>query len=351
MYQGLCVAILLLCFQGVLSGQTLLPSEIEPAAFAELLSQNRQNNRQTFAAQLLTAERAVTNGDFTEAMIHYNKAATLGAPNSRWYLGKSALHLQLGEELNAQLVLKEGIDTYPFSNRLAMAYARQTFLRAERLPTDEEIEKMKLPVVAKVQVKALIAFWQKDLIRGLLETERAHYLAPDELIDAELAKEYLTTSAQFSLSYWEGDCGSGSGPNHIKYETGSFEQLYLNSIAQAVRKVNKLYQDSSLNQGQENKDFAISLKWLADVRVATLRDFVNRGHLGRFQDPMLVDLYILDKAGHLKGATAQLFLKTPAFYSQEVKEELLVMMPEMTAAQRYMDTQWSDDVDAFLAKF
>jgi len=36
---------------------------------------------------------------------------------------------------------------------------------------------------------------------------------------------------------------------------------------------------------------------------------------------------------------------------QEVKDELLALMPEMTAAQQYMDTQWSEDVDAFLAKF
>lgn len=331
--------------------QTLMPSELGADEFRRLLQQNRQNNTNSFGAQLVAAERAFAAEDFSKALLHYDRAAKFGAPNSRWFLGKSALFQAMGKELNAQLVLKDGVKMYPYSNRLAMAFARQTILKAERLPTYEEIEELKLPSVAKVQVKALVAFRQNDYVTGLLATERAHYLAPDELIDAELAETYFIKSVELSLSFYNGDCGQGSMRKPLSYEPGSFEDVYWGSMVKSIRTLNKLLQDSSIQRLNEIDRTAFFINKVVDIRVATLRNFVVDGHLGRFQDPMLVDLHILDKAGHLKGATAQLFLKSPKTFSVAHKDDLTAMLPQIAAAQQYMDTQWSKDVDAFLAKF
>ena len=337
------ICILLLVVSGSLMAQTVSPNAIDPGEFARLIQKKKQDNRQTFAAQLLVAERAFVAEDYTKALFHYEKAAALGAPNSRWYLGKSALYQALGDDLNAQLVIKEGIKVYPFSNRLALAHARQTVLKRDRLPSDEELDKMKLPAVAKVQVKALLAFRQNDFIRGLLETERAHYLAPDELLDTELAQKYLQTSYNFSVAYVEDDCGTGSIPNHVPYQTGTFEDVYLRSVESAVRTYNT-HQKDSLGDIRQ-------LVRLSEIRTTILRDFVKKGHLGRFQDPMLVDLYILDNADHLTSATLGMFLKSLGPIDSESEQQISPYLPKIAAAQQYMDTQWSKDVDAFLERF
>ena len=332
---------LLLCLQGGLAAQTLSPSDIEPGAFAKLLSENKQNNRQTFAAQLLSAERAFENRAYDEALIYYDKAATLGAPNSRWYLGKSALYTKLGKDAEAFQVIKDGKEVYPFSNRLALAYARNTVLK-KGTPTTEEVEELDLPPMAKVQLNALIAFKQKDLVKGLLETERAHYLAPEELLDQELSNQYLQALFNFSVAYLDDD--QVKSPSYISYPEGSFENLYLKSTESAVRAYNT-------HHANEIPEGVLALVRLADIRTSSLRDFVKKGHLGRFQDPMLVDLYILDDANHLRGATLLMYMNSIGQITSFDTEAIAPYLNEMAAAQQYMDTKWGADVDEFLARF
>ncbi len=328
-------------FNRGLIAQTLLPSEMEPGAIAQFLSQNKQNNTQTFAAQLLAAERAFANEDFNAALFHYDKAATLGAPNSRWYLGKSALFTNMGRDAEALQLIVDGKKVYPYSNRLALAYARMTTLQ-EGTPTAEEIEEMDLPPVAKVQLKALVAFKNKDLVRGLLETERAHYLAPDESIDQDLSNQYLQAFFKLSMAYQSDSLNAA--PEHISYPDGSLESLYLKSIKTAVGAYNT-------HHAKEDAEGILALVRLADIRTSSLRDFVKKGHLGRFQDPMLVDLYILDNADHLRGATLLMYLNFLGQLNTAAEIAVAPYLPEMATAQQYMDTKWGDDVDAFLARF
>ena len=84
----------------------------------------------------------------------------------------------------------------------------------------------------------------------------------------------------------------------------------------------------------------------AKLRAVALRLFVREGGLARWPDPMLIDLYVLDRAGHLETATAlQLAWLAPA---EALRFERAAVGP-VSRARRYMAEDWRDAADAWRA--
>ena len=318
------------------SAQTLTPDQLGAQEFSRLLDRSKQTMQQTYLASLQRAELALLEDEWSEAVAHFAKAAESGSPNSRWYLGMSRAQQKLGDTNAARAVLEEGYRTYPYSSQLGLALFRLLYLSEATVDIELAIKELKLKPPAAAQAKALLAFRQNKVATGLLETERAHYLAPDEPIDPVLSQQFVLTLALAA----EGQIQQAKLLQSTQDVT-TLEAAYLDATFRAATKISAAT-DTSVS--------APSIKTLADFRTVTLREFVQSGHLGRFQDPMLVDLYVLDRQNHLTGATLAMLFQMLGRSEIQLWEQYESHRREIEAAIRYMDTRWAADVEAFLAQ-
>lgn len=199
--------------------------------------------------------------------------------------------LALGQDSAAYRTLAEGLATYPHAVRLLRLGPTRAMLRDSLSLLAVQADR-RYPDALKYELRAGFAFRQNDFATGLLEAERASYVygGGDDLgvetkrAVAEAYARLLTTAT----------VGGPTRSSTVAIDTSAdFAETYARAFRQAADKMRAGGLDSLTN-----------LMAVAKLRAVALRLFVREGGLARWPDPMLIDLYVLDRAGHLETATA-----------------------------------------------
>lgn len=299
----------------------------DPGSIALELQSRRRTAGVDYEAQLLAAERAFVAGDYAGV------EARLRALTERTFLDSRAIELAyrtqraLGRDSTAAATLREGLTTYPHAVRLLRIAPTEAALAGALTPADIEAER-RYPPALHAELKALVAFRQNRHATGLLEAERAayQYLGRHDLglvtkkAIAEVYARMLTQKPNATPSF--------AAPGI------DFDEAYEHAYAGAAARLRAGGLDT-LNQ----------LEQVAKLRAVALRLFVRDGGLARWPDPMLVDLYVLDRAGHLETATAlQLGWMAP----NELLELERSAPTRVLRARTYIEEDWRAAVDAYL---
>ena len=317
--------LLVLCFGASLPAA--FSQQAAPGDIALQLQRRSQRAGVDYDAQLLRAERAYVAGDYAAV------SARLEALSEHTFLDSRAIELAYrtqratGRDSTAAATLREGLATYPHAVRLLRIAPSEAALRDE-LTLAQVIGDRRYPDALKYELKAVLAFRQNRPYTGLLEAERAAYLyeGGNELGDmtrqavAETYARLLTQAPEAVAAIAEPGI--------------SFDEAYGRAFAQGAARL----------RSGGGLDTMGRLKQVAKLRAVALRLFVREGGLARWPDPMLVDLYVLDKAGHLETATMlQLAWLAP--------EELLGLEQaapgRVLRARRYMREEWRAAADAY----
>ena len=291
------------------------------------LRRTRQGAGVDYDAQLRRAESAFAAGDYPRVQ------ALLSALAQQTFLESRAIELiyraqrATGRDSLAAETLREGLATYPHAVRLQRLAPMAAALRGEL--TEADISgRRRYPDALRYELRALLAFRQNLPATALLEAERASYRYTGA---NGLAVETRRAVAE-AYGRLLRDTSAAAGP--IGAPGVTFEEAMRRAYASA---------GARLRTGR-GLDTLSSLRAVAKLRAVALRLFVREGGLARWADPMLVDLYVLDGAGHLETATAlRLGWMAPA--------ELLALEQtepgRVLRARTYMAEEWRAAADAW----
>ena len=316
--------VVLFCFGVSLSGGLLA----QPAGDIALqLRKSQQTAGVDYATQLSRAERAFAAGD------HAGVQAILSALSQQTFLESRAIELAYrsqratGRDSLAEATLREGLATYPHAVRLLRLAPMQMALRGELAEVDITAAR-RYPDALKYELRALVAFRQNLPTTALLEAERAGYLyAGGNTLAAETKQAVVEAYTQLIQA-------PAAAPGPIGAPDLTLEEAMRRAYATAATRL----------RAEGGLDTLSSLAAVSKLRAVALRLFVREGGLARWPDPMLIDLYVLDRAGHLETATAlQLGWMAPA--------ELLALEQAQPArvlrARTYMAEEWRGAADAY----
>ena len=300
----------------------------DPGSIALRLQTRQRTAGIDYEAQLLAAERAYARGDFGAA------AARLDALAERTFLDSRAIELTYrvlratGRDSAAVATLREGLSTYPHAVRLLRINPMEAALRDE-LTAEEVATDRRFTDALRAELNAVLAFRQNRSATALLEAERASYLYDGRNELAASTKQAVAEVYAHALSR-----KPDTTLLPIAAPDLSFDEAYGRAFAQAAARL----------QTGGGLDSTGQLEQVAKLRAVTLRLFVREGGLGRWPDPMLLDLYVLDRAGHLETTTMlQLAWLAP--------EEALALERTQPArvgrARRYMREDWREAADAY----
>ncbi|MFK8057888.1 MAG: hypothetical protein AB8F78_17305 [Saprospiraceae bacterium] len=333
--------LVLFCLLPMLVGQAMAQStstrEVTPETLDSLrsfLNRSESQRFMSFEQVMLKAEKAYDRKEYAEVQQFLSRATIAGVPNSRWFEMRYLTFLGQDKPEAAQQALVEGFSTYPYAENLARLVGNQ---QLEGNATRNTFLKAKYPTNVRFELAAKLAFQQGDVISGLLDAEQAFYSDDKLQLDTDLRKQLLVFYRGLLLA--KGDT-EGFVSNEI-YADSSFAKAYLDCLSDAARKV---YKAAELSEGEifDNQFY------LSRVRVSALRIYAEKGHLGRWQHPLLVDLYVLDKAGYFDEASMILLdLLDPEVVEAYQKEN----PGKLRQTVKYLNEDWANDVDAFISSF
>ncbi len=303
---------------------------------AQRLQRQAVERERSISVDLRSASLAFDRG---EVLLAYRLLSDL---SSRTFLNSAAIellyrcHVHFGESDAARAVLQQGIQTYPHAIRLQRLLA-EVQLDSAAFTTRASVLASDYPEALRYEIAALQAFRQNNWLGTLLDAERASYAyASASSVDGGLGVPLRTALGELYAQLWS-TTESTSSLSFPEQADTAFAQVYTRALLDA--------------QAAMRADSAASreLSWLrqlARLRAITLRIFASRGGLARWPDPLLVDLYVLDRAGHLETATTlQLAWLRPndaLVFEQTEPGQVL-------RAREYMASTWSREVAARLA--
>ena len=262
------------------------------------------------------------------------RASRLAAPSPRWFVLMAEAERAGGQPQRAAQLLEEGRAAYPYSNRLRVA---DGLLRIDRgqLSSRAEVLALDLPAAARYELAAELALRDGDYLRASLDAERAYYLSEGQVDAQRLVRSCMGVYALLL------EANSCEGPTLSGYASGSLEEAYARSVRHVVRRAHSAPAATSSLAADGGHAAAY-----AAFRARVLRHFAAEGHLGRFDDPVLTDLYVLDRAGYLAWATEAMLLGgDPDSYRRFVDRD-----PGLARdARAYMASRWARDVEALEA--
>ena len=290
------------------------------------------------ASRLLPLGREAAAQQLADARRALDAATRLSAPSPRWFILMSRYHAASGRPALAEQLLEEGRAAYPYSNRLRVAEGMRR-MDAGELATREQVLALDMPEGARYELAAELALRAGDFVRACLDVERAYYLGDGQVDQARVgACAALVLAAAL-------ESGSCQAPRLPEYPAGSLSAAYAGSLC-AVLAQYPAGTSRTLDTLSTTSPNAM-VRLYADIRTYTLRHFAAQGHLGRFDDPVLTDLYVLDQAGYLTWATqAMLHAGSYAEYEAFCARDPLLAR----SAQAYIAGPWADDVDARLRR-
>lgn len=333
--------LVLLCampfFIGNAQAQSPTAREVTPEMLDSLrgyLNRSESQRYLSFEEVMQSAESAYLAGKYDETQRFLSRATIAGTPNSRWFELRYSTLLAQGKPEAARKELVNGFSRYPYAENLARLVGGQ---QLDSTATRSALMKSKYPPNVRFELAAKLAFKQGDVISGLLDAEQAFYSDDKLQLDTSLRRELLSFYRTLLLARGETTALVPSG----MYADSSFAKAYLDCLSEAARKV---YSAAELS---ESKIFEDQF-YLTRLRISALRIYAERGHLGRWQHPLLIDLYVLDRAGYFDESTMILLdLLTPEIVTAYQKEN----PGKIQLAVKYMDEDWGNDVDAFISNF
>jgi len=267
--------------------------------------------------------------EYVEAENRLKRLLAFGAPFPAWYTLMAELQLQRSNPLSARMIIEEGREAYPYSSELAV-WALGFDLADKRITTLDEVIASDYPLVARCRVGMKLAIQTKDYVRALLLAERGAYADGVTAYETEAAAALAT----IQMALLDTTRNHEFAATWLDVPDTSMQHLYTRCLLEAA--------DAIAKQGG---DRTFIHDHLAVLRSATLRLFADRGYLARYPDPTLVDLYVLDRAGHVEATTAVLYSNYEAdlFYKYRKRNRR-----DLRLAENYRLEDWGDDVDAFL---
>ncbi len=311
-----------------------------PGEIAQALRQRRGAGGIDYAAQLRSAQLAFEAGDFEQA------DARLMKLSERAFLNSQAIELlyrsrkAIGQDSAAEQTLVEGIATYPHAVRLMRLRGEEALASGQSYKAIAA-SSTRYPESLLAELSALSAFRDGDNVLGLLEAERAAYLHPegDEL--GQLTKRAIVDVYTDWLVGGEAFGTIATVPDSSTIHQTSPEPslpTLTKAYARAMTEAAEMLRTST-------PDTIGQLAYLGKLRAVTLRLFAQRGGLAKFPDPTLIDLYVLDRAGHLETATAlQLGWMAPA----ELLQLEQTQPGRVLRTRTYMADDWRAAADAYV---
>ena len=323
-----CLSLFCCCFLVAAGAQTLSPRQFKSTDF-QRFEAKKVDNGALFQAYLRDAELFIVDANFGGAQEVLAKAALLKAPNSDWYLLLAKTHAGLGQYAEMLQTLKDGQKIYPFSPALGGTLSLQLIADAEP-KSYADLLKLPLPSVGKNLAIALWCYNNHEPVNGMLHTLHAYYAGGQNRLPQELIASFEEASALF-LSGSQDSVFAGDVVEN------KLDHVYGRSLVVAAK---AMRQDTSVVSGCRK-----GLEELVCLQKAALRHFADRSGLGRFPEPLLVDLYILDQAGYLEWALYELF---SPLYPQEYLALKKKYPTHAAAAKTYIEGKWATDVNSWL---
>ena len=314
------------------TAQAITPQKLD--SLRSFLNRSEYQRYLSFGEVMNRAERAFYNKDYEKTQAFLARATVAGVPNSRWFELRYLTLLAQEKPEAAQEVLVEGFSRYPYAENLARLVGAREL---EGNATRNSFLKSKYPTNIRFEFAAKLAFKQGDIVSGLLDAEQAFYSHDKLQLDTALRRELLQFYRSLLLAKGETDKLVPS----TMYADSSFAKAYLDCLSEAARKVYDAAEESGgeIFGGQN---------YLTRVRVSALRIYADRGHLARWQHPLLIDLYVLDKAGYFD-ETSMVLLDLLTFDLMDAYQK--ANPGKIQQAVQYLNESWGNDVDAFLASF
>ena len=288
------------------------------------------------AAALLTKPYVSQNewpALIAEARQELAYAAQVGVPSTEWYLLSASTFVAEADAGGYATTIGEGHTAYPYSTRLGFAHGK--LMLEDTTTSATAFASLTLSPAAQTQLRSWLAFRQNHWVDGLLELERAYYLDRDEPLPSELRSAATTAFNLLAFS-----------PDRLPKTDSAqaFQIAYAQSLRRAAGLLREVPLDTTDRYVRTHQQYNPATQF-PKLRVVALRDFADRGLLGTYNDPLLVDLYVLDRAGHLEAATQGF---TEAFLPGAA-ESRAPKSPERLAAEKYMRERWARDVQEALA--
>ena len=256
--------------------QTFPASELTSADLQALVMRSRSAAGR-YAHHLRQASHLASLGDYIGATESLQRAAEASSPDSRWFIQFAQVQQAAGDSIAAGETLVRGLAIYPHSSALQLQLARR------RGDATEASDASKLSPMVRHSLAAERAFGRGAYARALHEVELTFYASPDYELPAD-----LRIAAGHALAGLLDSTG-GAGWRASEGDT-SFLNAYADGLHFAARMLR-----AALREGTAEPELA-----LARLKLGAWRTFVQRGLLARWPDPLLVDLHVLDRAGHLE---------------------------------------------------
>ncbi len=298
-----------------------------PGDIALQLRHARRGIGVDYSEQLRLAEVGFAAGDYAAV------DARLMALSARSFLDSRAIELvyrsrlALGQDSAAYKTLAEGLSTYPHAVRLLRLAPSRALLRDSLSLATVEADR-RYPQPLRYELKAGLAFRQNDFATGLLEAERASYLYADG--GDELGVETKQAVAEVYARLLTSGITEADTPVDT---SADFSATYARAFRLAAEKMRAGGLDSLSD-----------LAAVAKLRAVALRLFVREWGLARWPDPMLVDLYVLDRAGHLETATA---LQLGWMFPKELLALEQTRPGEVLRTRTYIKEDWRAAADKY----
>ncbi len=326
-----CLAVV--CFAGRPTAAVAQPAaardvaSLAPGDIALELRRARRGAGVDYGEQLRLAEVEFAAGKYAAVDARLMSLAAKSFLDSRAIELAYRSRLAMGQDAAAAKTLAEGLAIYPHAVRL-LRLAPTRALLDDTLALAAVNTDRRYPEALRYELRAGLAFRQNAFATGLLEAERASYLygGGDEL-GVETKQAVAEAYARLLTSETE---VAGEAPDTI----GTFDETYARAFRLAAAKMRAGGLDTLSN-----------LMAVAKLRAVALRLFVREGGLARWADPMLVDLYVLDRAGHLETATA---LQLGWMFPQELLAFEQTRPGEVLRCRTYINEEWRAAADKYV---
>ena len=325
----------------------------DPAAVARALQRQAAARRTSIAEELQRAQLTYEDGDFRGAQ------AQLLALSSRAFLNSAGFellyrtHRALGEAAAAERVLAQGLRIYPHALRLQRLVAERRLGEGE---FSDRAAALGSPYAEalRFELAALVAFRQNDWAQGLLDAERALYAFPDDGSTGRLPETVGQELRDALERVYDDLLGGNDGVARLRSRLAAVPDTALARVyGESALAARELLAADQAWVGESRQPVAGARTpepdWLARaarLRTLTLRLFADRGGLSRWPDPLLVDLYVLDRAGHLEVATA---LRLGVMRPRERLRYEQTHAGAVARARAYVRDTWATEVTARLA--
>ena len=301
-------------------------AELGPGDIALQLQRSRKGTGVDYRAQLQAAENAFAEGAFAKTDQLLMDLAEKTFLDSRAIELAYRARRAMGQDSAARQTLLEGLETYPHALRLLRIAPLQA-LQDDRLTLAAIEGDRRFPAALRYELRAGYAFRQNDFATGLLEAERASYLYGD---DGALSPEVMQAVAEVYARLLSADAPP---PSRSRSADDGFAERYTQAFYLAAEKL----RESGM------KDLS-RLGAVAKLRTVALRLFVRDGGLAAYPEPMLIDLYVLDRAGHLETATA---LQLGWMFPRERLAFEQAHPGEVARMRAYIAEDWRTAADAY----